>query len=415
MAGQAGLRTGDQALVREINLAVIMDRLREQAPLSRAALAELTGLNKTTVSSLVTELIEKQFVHEVGYDTSRIGRPAVLIELNPDAGFIVGVEIGVDFVSVLCTDFSAEVIGSHIEEVQRGAGQQAVIDRVIALLNRMITEQQATHGMPLGIAVGVPGLVDSTSGTLLFAPNLKWRDVPLSAILRGHFPHIPLLVDNEANLAALGESYFGVAKGYSEVLYISAGMGLGGAIVRNDLLFKGRTGYAGEFGHMTVEPDGERCNCGNYGCWETLVSQRALSRRVEESLAAGAESLLRMDEAVSLTVQSIVDAAALGDRVALDALEETGRYLGIGIASLVNALNPDLVVFGGILSAAFDYLEPAMERELQQRALAWSRKGVDVVLARHGFNACVMGGVAAVYQTVIAHPDRVIRQSGWHR
>jgi glucokinase-like ROK family protein len=415
MAGQAGLRTGDQALVREINLAVIMDKLREQAPLSRAALAEMTGLNKTTVSSLVTELIEKQFVHEVGYQTSGIGRPAMLIELNPGAGFIVGVEIGVDFLSVLCTDFAAEVIGTHIEDVHRGAGQQAVIDRVIALLDRMITEQQVSHGRPLGIAVGVPGLVDSTSGTLLFAPNLKWRDVPLSAILRGQFPHIPLLVDNEANFAALGESYFGVAKGYSEVLYISAGMGLGGAIVRNDVLIKGKDGYAGEFGHMTIEPEGSLCNCGNWGCWETLVSQRALFQRVEQALASGAGSLLTADAAAPLTVKMLVEAAAQGDRVALEALEDTGQYLGIGIASLVNALNPDLVVFGGILSTAFDYLESAMQRALQQRALAWSREGVKVVRARHGFNACVMGGVAAVYQTVMAHPGLVIRQSGWHR
>jgi glucokinase-like ROK family protein len=396
-------RTGDQALVREINLSLVMNYLHKHAPISRATLAGMTGLNKTTVSSLVHELIEQRFVHEIGYDTSGVGRPAVLLELNPAAGYIVSGEIGVDFISVIRTDFAAEIVWRHREDTQPGMSQRGAIDRTLALLRQAVDSASGARGGLLGLAVGVPGLVDQPTGTLLFAPNLGWRNVPLGKTLEGRFD-APVFVDNEANLAALGEHYFGAAQGYDEVLYISAGVGLGGGIVRNGILFRGKTGMAGEFGHMTMDPEGEQCNCGNRGCWETLVSQSALFRRIRRAVKQGQNSMLvemtggDLDE---LAIPLVVDAARAGDSVTLQALEEVGRYLGIGIASLVNALDPDLVVFGGILSLAAEYLLPRVETELQQRVLNWATSPIKIVLPRHGVDGCVMGGVAIVYQTIL--------------
>jgi len=402
-------RTGDQALVREINLSVIMNNLRTNAPISRASLAETTGLNKTTVSSLVNELIARQFVQEIGLASPRSGRPAALLKLNPTAGFIVSCEIGTYYILVICTDFSPKVIWRHQEPFDLELGQHAIIERMLAILNQAIEAGCSACGTLLGITIGIPGLVDQASGELLFAPNLGWKDLPIRAILQKSFK-VPLFVDNEANIAALGEHYFGAAEGYDEVLYISAGVGLGGGIVHDGHMFSGVTGVGAEFGHMTLDPDGEICKCGNQGCWETQVSQQALFRHIWRRIDQGEVSKLSEltgGRRESLTVPLVVEAAHAGDPVALAALEIIGHHLGIGIASLVNALNPELVVFGGILSLAGEFLMPVIEKEVEQRTLKWNRGAMRLVLAKHGSDACVIGGVAAVYQAILAQPDIV--------
>ncbi len=408
MARQPRPRTGDQSLVREINLSLIINELREQAPISRANLADITGLNKTTVSSLVQELMTKQFIREVGYANRGVGRPAMLLELNPQAGCIVSAEIGVDFINVIRANFSSEVTWHHKEQVKRPASQREVIDHTFAMLREAVDSRDESCGALFGVAVGVPGVVDQGTGSLLFAPNLGWRDVPLGDLLREDFPDVPIFVDNEANLAALGEHYFGVAQGYGDMLFISVGVGLGGGIVRGGQLFRGKMGFAGEFGHITIDPGGLPCRCGNRGCWETLVSSAALDRYIGEAIDAGKQTLLNGatgGDLTHLTLPLVIEAAEQGDAVALDAFRRVGRYLGVGISSLINALNPELVVFGGPLSSAADYLMPAVEEELAVRAISWKTDPTDVVLARHGFDACVMGGVATVLQTVFAQPQ----------
>jgi glucokinase-like ROK family protein len=411
--GQYRFRTGDQTLVRQINLTVVMHHLRENAPISRAALAEITGLNKTTVSSLVRELIDRQFVREVGFERPESGRGAgrlaMLLTLNPRAGYIVSLEIGVDFLMAFCTNFAPETIWQYKEDIDPDMGQQVIFDRLLALLYQGLNAGSEYCQTLLGVAIGVPGLVDQTNGTLLFAPNLRWENVSLRAQLQGLFEG-PLFIENEANMAALGEHYFGAARGCSEVLYLSAGVGLGGGIVHDGQVFSGVTGFGSEFGHMTMDPEGEICNCGNRGCWETQVSQRALFRYLRRCAGQGNETMLEEmtgGNLGALTVPMVVQAAELGDRLALQAFEVLGHHLGIGIASLVNSFNPELVVFGGILSMASEFLLPVVENELRQRALRWNREATKVVVASHGQEACVMGGVARVFQAVLAQPDTV--------
>ncbi len=264
--------------------------------------------------------------------------------------------------------------------------------------------------------MGVPGLVDQTSGTLIFAPNLRWENVPLRAELN-KIVQAPVIIDNEASMAALGEHYFGGAQSFNEMLYISAtGVGLGGGIVHNGHIYSGASGFGAEFGHITMDPDGELCNCGNRGCWETQVSQRALFRYLRRGIGQGRQSILvemTQDNVGQLTVPMVVEAARAGDALALEALEVLGHHLGIGIASLINALNPQLVVFGGILSLAGEFILPVVAEEVQRRALRWNREATRIVLARHGLDACVMGGVARVFQAILAEPETVQRETAW--
>lgn len=388
--------------------------LRECAPIYRAQVAEITGLNKTTVSSLVSDLIAQQFVLEgtpgaVDRVNGRTGRPAVMLELNPNAGCAVGAEVGVDFLSVAVANFTGDVIWRQTERTRHLQGQHAIIDRLLALLHLAIEQGKTLTQRVLGIAVGVPALVSLDSGAVLFAPNLGWENVPLAALLRSEFD-CPVFLDNEANLAALAEAKYGAARGFDEVLYISAGAGLGGGIIREGHLYRGASGLAGEFGHMRAVAASERpdladelCGCGNRGCWETIVSERALFADIRRRVASGETSLLWWAASdhplhTPLTVPMVVDAAQAGDRVAVEALKSLGRALGSGIASLVNALNPELVVLGSSLSLAGEFLLPVIEAELSEHALRWSRSAARVVTAQHRSDACVKGGIATVIE-----------------
>ncbi len=389
-----------------------MHSLRRNAPLSRASLAEMTGLNRTTVSSLVQELIDRRFVREIGLESGTPGRPGRLLSLNPAAGYILSSEIGVDFISVICTDFAAQLVGRYQENIRPEMGQRVILDRMLALLREANEHGSATGKTLLGAAIGLPGLVDHTTGTLLFAPNLGWENVSILPLLKEMFNAF-VFVDNEANLAALGEHYFGAAQGYREVLYISAGVGLGGGIVHDGSMYAGATGSGSEFGHMTMDPDGLQCNCGNRGCWETQVSQSALFRYIAAAVEDQPSELVKKTGAdlSHLTVPQVVEAAQAGDLVALTALARIGHHLGIGVASLVNAFNPELVVFGGILSLASEFLLPIVGEELQRRALKWNQQATKVVRAQHGVDSCVMGGVASVYQAILAEPGSLKYQS----
>jgi glucokinase-like ROK family protein len=399
--------TADQVLVRKLNTSLILDCLRTRGPLSRAGLSAATGLNRSTVSSLVRDLLEENLVREIGLQSSeKSGRPGMLLELNPDGGCAVGVEIGVDFISVVLTDFVAHVLWRQRVASDPQEPQKVIIERAEGMIQEALDTGKARGLRSLGIGVGVPGLVDIRQGSLVFAPNLRWRDVPLREMWTQRLD-LPVFIENEANAAALGEYYFGVARDVQNLIYLSAGVGLGGGIIINGKLFRGSSGYAGEIGHMTMDPNGEPCGCGKRGCWETVVGPRAIVRRVKEALETSAESEIRNlvdDDLNRVDVDVVVQAAQAGDPVARTALEEVGVQLGIGVANLVNTFNPEMVVLGGALSLASPFLLPVIEEMIRKHALAQPRASVEVAASAHGADACVMGAVALVLDDILREP-----------
>ncbi len=401
-----------------MNLSLILNTLHQESPLSRAGLAQLTGLNKGTISTMVKDLLDSRLIREIGRDTSSsdVGRPAIFLEPNPDAGYIIGVEIGVDFISIITVNFGIEIISRRYENTQKYISQQAVMDRILFLL-RESCEQIRKWERPLfGIGVGVPGLIDAASGRLIFGPNIGWKDVPIKSVIET-VTNAPVFVANEANLSALGESYFGAGQNYNHLLLISSGVGLGGGIIINGRLVDGALGFAGEVGHMTVQQDAAArpCNCGNFGCWETVAGRQALFDRIETSIAQGRVSWI--DEVTGgdlsrLSIQLVVEAARRKDAVALDALQKTGEWLGIGIANLINVFNPQRVIFGGALLTAHEFLMPTIRQTVQERTWSWMRQNVDIVIAEHGEDAAVIGGVAIAYQDVLNNPRPWLKANG---
>jgi glucokinase-like ROK family protein len=398
--------TADQVLVRKMNRSTILEELRTCHALSRSGLAANTGLNASTVSNIVNDLLNEKLIRETDWQQPDIGRPRRMLEINPEGGCALGVEINVDYLLAILTDFTASVLWKKRVSISPDDSLEEIITKLETLIQEGISTDEASRLNQLGIGVGVPGLVDYSNGVLRVAPNLGWYDVPLLNILRNRF-QVPIIVENEANAAALGEYYFGAAHGVENFIFLSAGYGLGGGIVLDGKLFRGSHGYASELGHVTFDAGGEICGCGNRGCWETFVGPRVVERNVRRTLRTGAASIMRRmaeGELEQVTFDIVLEAAHQGDEVALSALHENGRYLGIGVANLINIFNPEMVVLGGALNLASPFILPVIEQTLEANALPPNKENVSIVASTHQTDASVMGAVALVLDEVLREP-----------
>ncbi len=404
------VKTADQSLVRELNISIVMDCIRLHAPLSRATLANLTGLNRSTVSLIVNELISRGFVHETSRQDSKIGRPGILLQFAPDAGFALGVEVGVDFIAVILTNFVGEILWRDRQVVGAYEDPVTALDHVAKRMEEAIDYGKGLGLRPMGIGVGFPGLVDVSQGKLVFAPNLRWADIPVRQMWTQRF-HLPVFVDNEANCACMGERFYGIAHDIVDFIYLKTGVGLGGGIMIGGVLFRGSAGYAGEVGHTTLYNGGELCGCGRRGCWETYVRPSTLIRDVKRKLQEGEASIigdLVAGELDNITMDVIVEAACQQDPVALQSLETLGGHMAVGITNLVNIFNPELVVLGGELSRTAPWLVPVIEAALRSNVLPPLRQSIRVAASAQGEDACLLGAIALVLDNILREPLNVI-------
>lgn len=406
---------GDQSLLRNLNLSAVLRELSRTSQISRAALADTTGLNKATITRLVRELIDYGFVREVGLvSSSSTGRPSILLELNPQAGFVIAARLDIDYSAVILTDFSSNILWRdeypHIPE----DGQEKILNNLLALIKQACTQVKDKERPVLGLGLSLPGLVDKDNGVLLFAPNLGWRDFSFRDFLKDHFD-IPVYIDNESNLAALGESFLGAAKDSNYVLYVNFTSGVGSGIVYNKEILSGAAGIAGEVGHMTVDPNGPKCNCGNRGCWETFVSAPAVFRRMREKVEEGEHTIIENDllnHFSKHSVNRLVEAAQQGDKLSQKMIHETGEFIGLGLANLINILNPQQVVLGGYLSPAYPLMLQDIKDSVQEHALQWAWQDTDITVAQFGSDASLMGAFTTIYDHVLSYPIETLARLG---
>jgi predicted NBD/HSP70 family sugar kinase len=392
----------NQRAVRRHNLGVVLRHVSEHGPRSRATIALETGLNKTTVSSLVTELIGLDLLVERGLDyRGTVGRPGQVVELSASGVVALGVEINVDYLAVRALDLTGEERHGALEarDNRRVSGPE-VLEHVAALVEDALAAVKEAGLRPVGATVGLPGLVDADRGVLLVAPNLGWRDVPVVDDLRRRLgePGFPVRADNEANLAALAELWEGTARGLSDVLYVSGEIGVGAGLIVRGELFRGSRGFGGEFGHMTLDRGGRPCACGSRGCLETLVGLEALLE------LAGLPAMGATGGSAG-PVRELVERAGRGDERALGALEEAGRWLGVGIASAANLLNFQAVVLGGFFGQLAPWLEAPIAAELEAHLLGSSWATPRILPSTLGPGAAVRGAAASSLRRVFADPS----------
>jgi len=370
-------QTGDLNLVKKINKSIVLHHIRKDSPLSRARIAEISGLTKATVSSLVNELIASNLVHEIGTGESSGGRKPMMLLFNGTAGYAIGIDLGVRYVHAVLTDLTGRIVRTYrVRHDNRDA------ERALEALKGCVRELQTSASMSpygiVGIGIGIPGVSDG-AGRVLFAPNLGWAEgLPLQRLLEDEFG-IPVVIDNEANAGAIGEKQFGAGRDADHLVYVSIGTGIGAGLVMKGELYRGASGFSGELGHMSIQHDGGRCRCGSFGCWELYASESALLEQAR--LALGAETEL----------EALLRLAEGGDETAVGLFERLGYYLGVGVGSIVNGYNPELVVLGGRLAAAERWLLRPLLAQLERRSLPLARGGVTVRFAELGDRSTVLG------------------------
>ena len=397
--------------MREMNTSIVMDCVRLCAPLSRAELAARTGLTRSTVSLIVDDLIDRGLVQETSVrPDSKIGRPGKLLGFNPEGGCAVGVEIGVDFISVILTNFIGQVLWRR-KVVDVGEKRPiTALQHAEDIISEAVEYGKQLGLRPLGIGVGMPGLVDARQGRLVFAPNLGWADVPLRQLWTQRFS-LPVFVENEANCACQGEYFYGAAHDVKDFIFLKTGVGLGGGIMVGGQLFRGASGYAGEIGHITIYESDTPCACGRKGCWETFVRPSRLLKDIIARLRGGEPSLLNElagGDLANISVEQVAEAACRGDALALGALEDLGRHFGVGIANLINLFNPELIVLGGSLNPVNPWLIPVIRSTLQVNVLPPLREIIRVEGSTQGEDACLLGAVALVLDDILREPRNAL-------
>jgi D-xylose transport system substrate-binding protein len=392
VGGQAGQRS---ETVRRTNLSALVQVLHAEGPRSRSELVERTGLTRSAIRRLVGELVAAGLaVEEPAAPLGMPGRPSPFVRLDPRRAVVLALEIAVDSLATAVVGLGGEVLALARVERPRGhfAPEEIVADLVE--LAGGVSEVWRTDTL-VGVGVAVVGVVRRHDGVVSTAPNLGWQDVPLGELL-GHAlgTTVPVSVANEADVGALAEHRRGAATGTDDVIFLSGEVGVGGGIIADGRPLTGVAGYGGEVGHLPVNPlSGATCRCGSTGCWETEVGEGALLVRAGRPADGGSEA-----------VEAIVVDATAGDPAARRAIDEVGRWLGIGLAGLVNTLNPARVVLGGCFARLHPLFGATVEAELDRRTLAAPRRLLEIVPAHLGVDAPLLGAAELALEPVLVDP-----------
>ncbi|MGD8967365.1 MAG: ROK family transcriptional regulator [Anaerolineae bacterium] len=384
--------------------AVLLALLRYE-PVSRVRLAELTGLSSTTITNLISELLEHGIVAEEDMEKPKrrrkVGRPPSALRLVPEARYAVGIHIGVGSVRVGIADLRAR-LQSHLTQAHPlEKPPEEVLTETAALVDNAISESGVNPQQVVGIGVGASGLVNPQTGLNVFAPNLGWRDVPIGDWFTARLG-IPVCVDNNVRAMALGEALFGAGQDVRALAFVYARIGVGAGFVVDGELYRGGGAGAGEIGHTTILPDGGKlCRCGNTGCLETLVSEPAIVRLAVEMARHDGQSIPSAEPSYEEggIIERIFDAARAGDKATRAMLNERARYMGIALANLVNTFNPELILLGGVLAQGQDLLLPMIEATMRQRAFANLGRQVRLETTSFGRQAGTVGAAALALNT----------------
>ena len=381
--------------VRRANLSAIVRELHVRGPLSRSELVARTGLTRSAIRALIGELAAGDLVvEEPAVRSGTPGRPSPVVRLLAEDVVVLALEIAVDSLAVAIVGAGGVVHERRRVDRPRGHSTVEAVVADLAELARTVRGRRPPDEVPVRIGIAVAAIVSRTGGLVRFAPNLGWVDVPLGERLGEALGlGVPIDVANESDLGALAEFRRGAARGADDVLYTHAEVGVGGGIIVDGRPLDGVGGYGGEIGHMPINPAGRACRCGSIGCWETEVGEGALLARAGYPLDGGRAAL-----------DAVIADAAAGRPAAIAAIEETGFWLGLGLAGLVNILNPRRVVLGGLFARIHPFVGDIVERGLDRFALVAPRQLVSVVPSTLGVDAPLLGAAELAFEPLLADP-----------
>ena len=399
--------------IKQSNKIRILQYVRNSAEVTKPEIAKELGISRPTVSALVDELISEGFLKISGIGTSTVqgGKRPKLISFNSGRAGVISIHIGVDTIDGALLDLDANILFRIREKTKSHEGTQKLLDRILHCIGELFHRGKGCQLPVLGIGVGCPGVVESGSGTILNAINFHiLNNLRIGEILSETF-RCSVWVDNECRNLALAERWFGLGRDYRTFISLLTDVGIGAGIIIDNQIIRGVDNSFGEIGHAIIDPDGPVCRCGNQGCWETFASSSALLNMVNQRLE-DTVLLKTWSEKGELTVPLVAEAIKRGDQAAKQiAIYDLGKYLGIGIANMVNIFNPEVVFIHGEISALGEELIEQIEKWVHKTALSAPAARAKILYSRLGNNAHIIGAGALAIKELFDNPEQLFARN----
>jgi glucokinase-like ROK family protein len=393
------LHPANKGRMRDINEVVVLNLIRDQQPISRVEINRKTGLQISTITVITKRLIEKGLIYEQGIAPSNGGRKPRLLGVRAEKVCVFGVDIGVTQTTLALANFNGEIL--HRESFSTGPEAvpflNLVIDKILQIMEsrRYKVEYE-------GIGVSATGIIDSLGGKIVFSPNLGWKNIGVRTVFEKRLS-LPVHVENDARASALAEVWHGNGKdrGSLNLVFVTINEGVGTGIILNGQIYRGSSDGAGEFGHISLDHDGPLCNCGNHGCWELYASDRATINRFLD-LSNGINPTLTGASDTPLSVRDLVSSAERGNEAALSSLKATARYIGLGTATIINTLNPEMIVMGGDITAAWNIIEPIIRETIEPKVFGKNLSSAHIAASSFKGEASLMGAIIQALSTKLS-------------
>jgi glucokinase-like ROK family protein len=376
---------------------ILVDLVRKYGEMSISDLITITDFSRTKITSLIDSLQNKNIIIANNGTKYTGGRRSKKYSLNGDFGLVAGIDIGATSIDLGIADFSGTLRVRYSEPASVKEGPIRILGRVCSLLEKLLQENNLSASRLNGIGIGVPGPVDFSMGTLVSPPIMPgWDRYPIIETIQQWFPSANVVVDNDVNVMALGEMYQGSGKGVDNLIFVKIGTGIGAGIVCEGRIYRGSSGCAGDIGHISVDKTGPMCHCGNKGCLEAVAAGPAIAERSLIAARAGKSPILMKyyeKNGNSLRAEDIGNASREGDPLAVEAIRESGQYIGEVLAGLVNFYNPMKIVIGGGVSNLGNLLLSSIRQAVLHRSLPLATRDLLIVFSEIGQDAGVIGAI----------------------
>ncbi|PAB58570.1 ROK family transcriptional regulator [Anaeromicrobium sediminis] len=361
----------DKKLMKRINRLVVLNLMRQEGPISRSHLAKKSSLNPATISSITMTLIEEGIVREIGSGESSGGRKPILLELNKENVYAIGVDMGIEKVSAGIVNIDGDLMVKETLYFSKNGDFKDKVNTIKKAIKKVINNENIAYEKVLGIGMGLHGVVNSKEGILSYAPAFNYYDINVKDYFEKEFEKV-IKIQNDVRVMALGEKWFGKATECEDFILLNVGMGIGAGIYVNGELYEGKQFAAGEIGHIHITEENIRCKCGRVGCLEALASGSAIKDRFLEKIKGGETSTLRdkfKGNLEKVTSKDIYEEGLLGDEICISIMKDTGYYLGLAISILINILNPEKVLLAGGVSNAKEFIYDEIKRVVEEKSI----------------------------------------------
>lgn len=382
----------------------ILDLLLKKGEVTKADIIESLAYSRSRINNGIVSLQKKGFIKSIGAGDYTGGRRSIRFGMNGDFGLVAGVDIGATSIDIVLADISGKVYGRVSEPSKVGNGPVVILGRVCEMIKQVLSEKSLSNDHLLGIGIGVPGPVDFEHGLVVSPPIMPgWDGFEIVQFVQLDFPAARVVVDNDVNVMALGEKYYGAAKKMQNLIFVKIGTGIGCGVICNGEIYRGNNGCAGDIGHITVRKEGKMCHCGNVGCLEASASGPAIAELGEQAAMEGRSPVLLkyfQTNGNKLRAEDVGYAAGEGDAVSMEIIRACGQMIGEVLAGLVSFFNPGMIIIGGGVSKIGNLLLSSIRQVVLRRSLPLATRDLRIVFSAKGTDAGVSGAMALAIESI---------------